>query len=75
MFEPVHGSAPDIAGKGIADPRAAIMSMALLLEHHGFADLGIELSRAVATDVSQHSGASDSRSTTEIGSDVRALLS
>ena len=75
MFEPVHGSAPDIAGKGIADPRAAIMSMALLLEHHGFADLGLDLSRAVATDVSQHSGASDSRSTTEIGSDIRALLS
>jgi len=75
MFEPVHGSAPDIAGKGIADPRAAIMSMVLLLEHHGFADLGALLSRAVATDVSQHSEASDSRSTIEIGDNIRALLS
>ena len=33
MFEPVHGSAPDIAGKGIANPIAAIWSAALLLEH------------------------------------------
>ena len=35
MFEPVHGSAPDIAGQGIADPVAAILSAALLLEHVG----------------------------------------
>ena len=35
MFEPVHGSAPDIAGQGIADPTAAIMSVALLLAHVG----------------------------------------
>lgn len=35
MFEPVHGSAPDIAGKGIADPTAAVMSVALLLAHLG----------------------------------------
>ena len=33
MFEPVHGSAPDIAGQGIADPTAAIMSVALLVPH------------------------------------------
>ena len=37
MFEPVHGSAPDIAGKGIADPTAAILSVALLLDHLGHA--------------------------------------
>lgn len=35
LFEPVHGSAPDIAGKGIADPRAALYSMTLMLEHLG----------------------------------------
>ncbi len=35
MFEPVHGSAPDIAGQGIADPTAAVMSVALLLDHLG----------------------------------------
>jgi isocitrate/isopropylmalate dehydrogenase len=35
MFEPVHGSAPDIAGQGIADPTAAILSASLLLDHLG----------------------------------------
>jgi 3-isopropylmalate dehydrogenase len=35
MFEPVHGSAPDIAGQGIADPTAAITSVAMLLDHIG----------------------------------------
>ena len=35
MFEPVHGSAPDIAGKGIANPIAAILSGAMMLEHLG----------------------------------------
>src|SRR5262249_57139730 len=37
MFEPVHGSAPDIAGKGIADPLAAILSAGLMLDHLGLA--------------------------------------
>lgn len=36
VFEPVHGSAPDIAGQGIADPRAAILSAALMLAHLGY---------------------------------------
>src|SRR5205807_8013456 len=35
MFEPVHGSAPDIAGKGIANPLAAILSAGMLLDHLG----------------------------------------
>ena len=39
MFEPVHGSAPDIAGKGIANPIAQIWSLALLLGHQGRPDL------------------------------------
>src|SRR5215212_9148439 len=38
MFEPVHGSAPDIAGQGLADPTAAVLSVALLLDHLGRAD-------------------------------------
>ena len=38
MFEPVHGSAPDIAGQQKADPTAAILSMALMLDHLGHAD-------------------------------------
>ena len=40
MFEPVHGSAPDIAGQGKADPTATVMSLAMLLDHVGEADRG-----------------------------------
>jgi isocitrate/isopropylmalate dehydrogenase len=36
LFEPVHGSAPDIAGRGVANPYGAVMSLALLFEHLGF---------------------------------------
>ena len=48
MFEPVHGSAPDIAGQGIADPTAAIMSVALLLAHVGDDDAAARVDKAVA---------------------------
>jgi tartrate dehydrogenase/decarboxylase/D-malate dehydrogenase len=48
MFEPVHGSAPDIAGKGIANPLAAILSAGMLLEHLGLAKSAAALRRAVA---------------------------
>lgn len=48
MFEPVHGSAPDIAGKGIADPRAAILSAAMLLEHLGDEENAQKIRSAVA---------------------------
>jgi 3-isopropylmalate dehydrogenase len=47
MFEPVHGSAPDIAGQGIADPTAAIMSVALLLSHVGEHDAAARVDKAV----------------------------
>ena len=47
MFEPVHGSAPDIAGQGIADPTAAIMSVALLLAHVGEDDAAARVDKAV----------------------------
>ena len=47
MFEPVHGSAPDIAGQGIADPTAAIMSVALLLSHVGEDDAAARVDKAV----------------------------
>ncbi|WP_197381076.1 3-isopropylmalate dehydrogenase [Mycolicibacterium mengxianglii] len=47
MFEPVHGSAPDIAGQGIADPTAAIMSVALLLGHVGQAEAAARVDKAV----------------------------
>jgi 3-isopropylmalate dehydrogenase len=48
MFEPVHGSAPNIAGQGIADPTAAIMSVALLLAHLGEDEAAARVDRAVA---------------------------
>jgi tartrate dehydrogenase/decarboxylase/D-malate dehydrogenase len=48
MFEPVHGSAPDIAGKGIANPLAAVLSGALLLDHLGLANSATGVRNAVA---------------------------
>jgi tartrate dehydrogenase/decarboxylase/D-malate dehydrogenase len=48
MFEPVHGSAPDIAGKGIANPMAAMLSVGLLLDHLGLAEGAAALRGAVA---------------------------
>jgi tartrate dehydrogenase/decarboxylase/D-malate dehydrogenase len=49
MFEPVHGSAPDIAGKGIANPLAAIFSAAMMLDHLGLAKPAARIDRAVRT--------------------------
>jgi 3-isopropylmalate dehydrogenase len=66
MFEPVHGSAPDIAGQGKADPTAAVLSVAMLLEHVGEVDAARRVEAAVAADLADR----DSRnpgSTTEIG--------
>ncbi len=51
MFEPVHGSAPDIAGQGVADPRAAILSAALMLDFLGEADAGERIRKACADPV------------------------
>jgi tartrate dehydrogenase/decarboxylase/D-malate dehydrogenase len=47
MFEPVHGSAPDIAGKGIANPMAAIWSASQMLDYFGFPDCGAYLISAI----------------------------
>jgi 3-isopropylmalate dehydrogenase len=66
MFEPVHGSAPDIAGQGKADPTAAVLSAALLLEHLGQVDAARRVEAAVAADIAERSSA-ESRSTTQIG--------
>lgn len=65
MFEPVHGSAPDIAGKGIADPTATIMSIAMMLSHLGLVDAAKDVERAVAADLLTRGD--KKRSTTEIG--------
>lgn len=66
MFEPVHGSAPDIAGQGIADPTATVMSVAMLLRHLGHEDAANDVERAVETDLL--SRGTRKRSTSEIGS-------
>ena len=68
MFEPVHGSAPDIAGQQKADPTAAVLSVALLLDHIGRADLAAIVTAAVEADLADR-GTSE-RSTTEIGDAV-----
>jgi 3-isopropylmalate dehydrogenase len=51
MFEPVHGSAPDIAGQGKADPTAAVLSVSMLLAHVGEADAAARVEAAVAADL------------------------
>jgi len=51
MFEPVHGSAPDIAGKGVADPVAAILSVSLLLDHLGHPDESARVADAVGNEL------------------------
>jgi homoisocitrate dehydrogenase len=47
IFEPVHGSAPDIAGKGVANPTAAILTAAMMLEHLGEGEVAAQLDAAV----------------------------
>ena len=71
MFEPVHGSAPDIAGQQKADPTAAILSIALLLDHLGLTAESARVSAAVEADIAARSGA---RNPAEIGSAIPARL-
>jgi 3-isopropylmalate dehydrogenase len=66
MFEPVHGSAPDIAGQGKADPTAAILSVSMLLDHLGEADPAARIESAVAKDLVSRDRANPG-STGEIG--------
>ncbi|MCW2606313.1 MAG: 3-isopropylmalate dehydrogenase [Frankiales bacterium] len=56
MFEPVHGSAPDIAGQGKADPTAAVLSVAMLLDHLGHAAEARRVEGAVAADLASRPG-------------------
>jgi 3-isopropylmalate dehydrogenase len=72
MFEPVHGSAPDIAGQGIADPTATVLSVGLLLDHLGSADLARRVNAAVAFDLSTRDPQAQVR-TTEVGDRLAAL--
>jgi 3-isopropylmalate dehydrogenase len=73
MFEPVHGSAPDIAGQQKADPTAAILSAALLLDHLGHADAAAAVEAAVLADLSERAPGT-SRRTTEVGDAIAARL-
>src|SRR4051794_27235910 len=73
MFEPVHGSAPDIAGTGTADPTATILSVGMLLDHVGRADAARRVEAAVAADLASRSAGSN-RSTVEIGDAVTSRL-
>ncbi|MFE9398882.1 3-isopropylmalate dehydrogenase [Streptomyces flavidovirens] len=66
MFEPVHGSAPDIAGQGKADPTATILSVALLLRHLGHEAEAGRIEAAVSADLAERDG-STVRTTDEIG--------
>jgi 3-isopropylmalate dehydrogenase len=70
MFEPVHGSAPDIAGRHQADPTAAILSAALLLDHMKLPAEAARIEQAVADDLLERQGAWATRSTPEIGDDI-----
>jgi 3-isopropylmalate dehydrogenase len=72
MFEPVHGSAPDIAGQGIADPTAAVMSVALLLNHIGEDVAAARVDAAVADHLATRGEAT--LSTREVGERIRARL-
>ena len=72
MFEPVHGSAPDIAGQGIADPTAAVMSVALLLSHIGQDAAAARVDRAVADHLATRGD--EKFSTAAVGERIRARL-
>jgi 3-isopropylmalate dehydrogenase len=72
MFEPVHGSAPDIAGQGKADPTATVLSVAMLLEHLGHEKAARQVEAAVEADLSERGGAV--RSTSEIGDALAARV-
>ena len=72
MFEPVHGSAPDIAGQGVADPTAAISSMALLLDHLGEHEKAALVDAAVAADITERG--TDPVRTTEVGDRIAGRI-
>jgi 3-isopropylmalate dehydrogenase len=72
MFEPVHGSAPDIAGKNLADPTAAILSAALLLDHIKNPVAAARIERAVADDLATRGDAK--RTTDQVAESIFARL-
>jgi 3-isopropylmalate dehydrogenase len=73
MFEPVHGSAPDIAGRGVADPAAAVLSIALLLEHLGHPEAAQRVTDAVAAELAGRTPGAALR-TEEVGDRLAAAV-
>jgi len=73
MFEPVHGSAPDIAGQGKADPTATVLSVAMLLDHLDLHEAAAKVEQAVAADLASRGSAQ--RSTREIGDALASAVS
>ncbi|MGB3015395.1 MAG: 3-isopropylmalate dehydrogenase [Candidatus Nanopelagicales bacterium] len=72
MFEPVHGSAPDIAGQGKADPTATVLSVAMMLDHLGEQEAAMAVEKAVTEDLATRGDAV--RSTSAIGDDLVGRL-
>lgn len=72
MFEPVHGSAPDIAGQGKADPTATVLSVSMLLSHLGLDDAAARVEAAVAADLADRGVRV--RSTAEVGTELAARV-
>ncbi|MFN8184331.1 MAG: 3-isopropylmalate dehydrogenase [Candidatus Nanopelagicales bacterium] len=68
MFEPVHGSAPDIAGQGKADPTATVLSVGMMLDHLGEQEAAMAVEKAVTEDLATRGDAV--RSTSQIGDDL-----
>jgi 3-isopropylmalate dehydrogenase len=73
MFEPVHGSAPDIAGKNLADPTATVLSIAMMLNHLGETKAAADVEAAVAADLLARGD--KKRSTTDIGDALAKAVS
>jgi 3-isopropylmalate dehydrogenase len=75
MFEPVHGSAPDIAGQQKADPTAAILSVALMLAHLGLDEAALRVEEAVLADLADRGRTTTGpRRTSEIGDAIAARV-
>ncbi len=77
MFEPVHGSAPDIAGKGIANPIAAVWTVSLMLDHLGLRDEAQQVLKAISATTAGGVLTPDlggSASTREVGDAILANL-
>ena len=67
LFEPVHGSAPDIAGKGIANPTATILSACMMLRHLGFSEVAEKIERAVEKVIAE------GKTTPDLGGNLKTM--